>query len=42
MEELLAIIRAKQPFPWHWGNSLYLKWFSGANGRVVIECRTMS
>lgn len=37
MEELLALIRAKQPFPWHWGNSLYLEWFSGANGRVVIE-----
>ena len=23
--------------PWHWGNSLYLEWFSQANGRVVIE-----
>jgi hypothetical protein len=28
---------AKKPFPWHWGNSLYLEWFSTANGRVVIE-----
>ena len=23
--------------PWHWGNSLYLEWFSARNGRVVIE-----
>lgn len=28
---------AKQPFPWHWGNSLYLEWYSQTNGRVVIE-----
>lgn len=27
----------KKPFPWHWGNSLYLEWFSTRNGRVVIE-----
>jgi hypothetical protein len=27
----------KKPFPWHWGNSLYLEWFSARNGRVVIE-----
>jgi hypothetical protein len=27
----------KKPFPWHWGNSLYLEWFSERNGRVVIE-----
>jgi hypothetical protein len=27
----------KKPFPWHWGNSLYLEWFSASNGRVVIE-----
>ncbi len=28
---------AKKPFPWHWGNSLYLEWYSRSNGRVVIE-----
>lgn len=28
---------AKKPFPWHWGNSLYLEWFSQSNGRVTIE-----
>jgi len=27
----------RKPFPWHWGNSLYLEWFSDRNGRVVIE-----
>jgi hypothetical protein len=27
----------KKPWPWHWGNSLYLEWFSDTNGRVVIE-----
>ncbi len=25
------------PMPWHWGNCLYLEWFSERNGRVVIE-----
>jgi hypothetical protein len=28
---------AHKPWPWHWGNSLYLEWFSMANGRMVIE-----
>ena len=37
MEELMEFYTAKQPFPWHWGNSLYLEWFSTTNGRVVIE-----
>ncbi|MCW1887229.1 hypothetical protein OKA04_21000 [Luteolibacter flavescens] len=37
MEELLVCYEKKQPFPWHWGNSLYLEWFSQYNGRVVIE-----
>lgn len=36
-EELSAHIRAKTPFPWHWGNSLYLEWYSERNGRVLIE-----
>lgn len=37
MDELMEFYEAKQPFPWHWGNSLYLEWFSITNGRVVIE-----
>ncbi len=37
MDELLEFYQAKQPFPWHWGNSIYLEWFSVTNGRVVIE-----
>ncbi len=37
MEELMEHYTAKQPFPWHWGNSLYLEWYSDTNGRVVIE-----
>lgn len=37
MEELMEFYSAKQPFPWHWGNSLYLEWYSQTNGRVVIE-----
>ncbi|MCF7734295.1 MAG: hypothetical protein K9N23_21610 [Akkermansiaceae bacterium] len=36
-DELMEFYAAKQEFPWHWGNSLYLEWFSGTNGRVVIE-----
>jgi hypothetical protein len=27
----------RKPCPWHWGNSLYLEWYSRRNGRVVIE-----
>ncbi len=37
MEDLMEFVAARQPFPWHWGNSLYLEWFSETNGRVVIE-----
>lgn len=37
MEELMEFYVKKQPFPWHWGNSLYLEWYSQTNGRVVIE-----
>lgn len=37
MDELMEFYQAKQPFPWHWGNSLYLEWYSVTNGRVVIE-----
>lgn len=37
MDELMAHYEARTPYPWHWGNSLYLEWFSERNGRVVIE-----
>jgi len=37
MEEFGECYRARKPFPWHWGNSFYLEWFSQTNGRVVIE-----
>ncbi|MCU0779855.1 MAG: hypothetical protein MUF04_01995 [Akkermansiaceae bacterium] len=37
MDELMEHYRKREPFPWHWGNSLYLEWFSRHNGRVVIE-----
>ena len=40
MEELMKLDAASQAFPWHWGNSLYLEWFSQRNGRVVIESAT--
>ena len=37
MDELMECFKQRKPFPWHWGNSLYLEWFSDRNGRVVIE-----
>lgn len=37
MDQIGEYYAAKKPWPWHWGNSLYLEWFSLANGRVVIE-----
>ncbi len=37
LEQIGEYYAARKPFPWHWGNSLYLEWFSEANGRVVIE-----
>ncbi len=37
MEQIGEYYAAKKPWPWHWGNALYLEWFSLANGRVVIE-----
>lgn len=36
-DELLARCKSGQSFPFHWANSLYLEWYSEANGRVVIE-----
>lgn len=40
MDELMEYLAAKRPFPWHWGNSLYLEWHGEFNGRVVIESAT--
>lgn len=37
LDELMNRYEQRKPFPWHWGNSLYLEWFGTANGRVVIE-----
>ena len=37
LDQIGAYYAAKKPWPWHWGNSLYLEWFSERNGRVVIE-----
>ncbi len=37
LEEALAMIRRKEKSPEHMANSLYLEWFSEANGRVVVE-----
>lgn len=37
MDELMKRVAQRQSFPWHWGNSLYLEWFSSTNGRVVVE-----
>lgn len=36
-EEFIQCYEERRPYPWHWANSLYLEWFSQANGRVVIE-----
>lgn len=36
-EEAYARLKKKLPVPEHMANSLYLEWFSEANGRVVIE-----
>src|SRR5689334_11408491 len=37
LEEALEMIHRKEKPPEHMANSLYLEWFSEANGRVVIE-----
>jgi hypothetical protein len=37
LEEALDMIHRKEKPPEHMANSLYLEWFSEANGRVVIE-----
>lgn len=37
LEEAMALAKQGLPFPEHWGNTLYLEWFSARNGRVVVE-----
>jgi hypothetical protein len=37
LEELGKYYKTGREWTWHWGNSLYLEWFSERNGRVVIE-----
>ena len=37
LDQIGEYYAAKKPFPWHWGNALYLEWLSESNGRVVIE-----
>ncbi len=37
MDQIGEYYAAKKPWPWHWGNSLYMEWFGARNGRVVIE-----
>ena len=37
IEQACAMIKRGETPPEHWANSLYLEWFSEANGRVVIE-----
>ena len=40
MSQIGEYYAAKKKWTWHWGNSLYLEWFSTGNGRVVIESAT--
>lgn len=37
IEQIGEYYAARKPWPWHWGNSLYLEWHGDTNGRVVIE-----
>jgi hypothetical protein len=37
MDQIGEYYAARKPFPSHWGNALYLEWFSDSNGRVVLE-----
>ncbi len=37
LDQIGEYYAARKPWPWHWGNSLYLEWYSETNGRVVIE-----
>jgi hypothetical protein len=37
MSQLREYYKTGKKWTWHWGNCLYLEWFSARNGRVVIE-----
>lgn len=37
LDQLHLYYKTGREMPWHWGNALYLEWFSSANGRIVIE-----
>lgn len=37
LDQLHLYYKTGREMPWHWGNALYLEWFSERNGRVVIE-----
>ncbi|MBI2511884.1 MAG: hypothetical protein HYV96_07895 [Opitutae bacterium] len=37
LEDMHLYYKTGREMPWHWGNLLYLEWFSERNGRVVIE-----
>lgn len=37
LDQMHLYYKTGKKMPWHWGNSLYLEWFSERNGRVVIE-----
>ena len=36
-DDLIRLLENRQPVPTRLANCLYLEWFSGANGRIVIE-----
>jgi hypothetical protein len=40
LDQIAEYYAARKPWPWHWGNSLYLEWFGLPNGRIVIESAT--
>lgn len=42
LDQLHLYYKTGREMPWHWGNSLYLEWFSERNGRVVIESATFN
>jgi hypothetical protein len=37
LAEVMRRCATRESWPWHWGDSLHLEWFSELNGRVVIE-----
>ena len=37
VEEMFRLAQAGNPYPWHWGNSLYLEWISRNSGHIIIE-----